>query len=220
MYIGQNVKKVGKDMSFVGMHITNEGIIAFADSKASLLFEDGRVVEDIKRGKIQKVFKNSNFILVTHGNNEIFSSKDKMNIEDYINNKMTDSMTHEDFINNFYKDVLNNKPEYNDGVYHFIIGTKSNNNQYCIYNINIDIHEDINTEKFPMPQPIYQGFVVGGNQTYINTYQAQSFYHDININEYSSHIKKVVERIIQLENCFNKYKYNSVGLPVNIEIFQ
>lgn len=220
MYIGQNVKRVGKDMSFVGMHITNEGIIAFADSKVSLLFEDGRVVEDIKRGKIQKVFKNNNFILVTHGNNEIFSSKDKMNIEDYINNKMTDSMTYEDFINNFYKDVLNNKPEYNDGIYYFIIGTKNNNNQYCLYNIKINIHEDINTEKFPMPQPIYQGFVVGGNQTYINTYQAQSFYHDININEYSSHIKKVVESIIQLENCFNRYKYNSVGLPVNIEIFQ
>lgn len=220
MYIGQNVKKVGKDMSFVGMHITNEGIIAFADSKASLLFEDGRVVEDIKRGQVQKVFKNSNFILVTHGNNEVFSSKDKMNIEDYINNKMTDSMIYEDFINNFYEDVLNNKPEYNDGIYHFIIGTKNNNNQYCLYNVKIDIHEDINTEKFPMPQPIYQGFVVGGNQTYINTYQAQSFYHDININEYSSHIKNVVERIIQLENCFNKYKYNSVGLPVNIEIFQ
>lgn len=213
-------RKVGKDMSFVGMHITDEGIIAFADSKSSILFEDGRQIEDIKRGKIQKVFKNKNFILVTYGNNEIFSAKNKMKMEDYINEQINKDITYEDFINSFYQDILNDKPEYNDGIYYFIIGTKDKKDRYCIYDVKINVNEENHTENFPIPKPLYQGFVVGGNEIYMNTYMAQTFYHDISIKQYSSHIKKVVECIIRLENCFNKYRYNSVGVPVNIEIFQ
>lgn len=79
---------VRKDMdkvSFVGMHNTREGIIAFADSKAFREYK-GEFIEDTERGRIQKVFKNDKFIFVYHGNNELF--KERMKIEDYITSNL------------------------------------------------------------------------------------------------------------------------------------
>ncbi|MBM6800066.1 hypothetical protein H7U28_14855, partial [Coprobacillus cateniformis] len=47
-----SIRKVGENMSFVGLHNTREGIIGFADSKATLRFENGVIGEDVQRGKI------------------------------------------------------------------------------------------------------------------------------------------------------------------------
>ena len=62
-------RKDMSNMSFVGLHNTKEGIIGFADSKATITFKDGHHEEDVQRGKIRKIFKNSHFIFVTYGNN-------------------------------------------------------------------------------------------------------------------------------------------------------
>lgn len=220
-YIGQNPKKVGKDMSFVGMHIMKDGIIAFADSKATINHENSFKMEDVKRSPIQKIFKNNKFILVTYGNNEIFSSKNKMNIEDYIVNNMTKDVSYEDFIKTFYQKVKKNPPDYNDGIYYFIIGSKDEDGKYYLSNIKIDVNSDVVFKKDEIPFPlVYKGYLVGGDKTYIDIYNLHKFYYDINIKEYSQHIKDVIEKIIQLENCFHEYKYNPVGLPVNVKIFQ
>lgn len=220
MYVGQNPKKVGKDMSFVGMHIMQGGIIAFADSKATVIYENGFKVEDLQRSPVQKIFKNDNFILVTHGNNEIFSTRNKQNIEDYLHEKVKSCSSVKDFIIQFHSDASKDIAEYNDGIYHFIIGTKLDD-RFFIYDISIDINEPLFFEgRYNLPKPIYQGYVIGGNQTYMDIYKLHQFYYNVDINEYSNHIKQVVEHIIKLENCFTQFIYNSVGLPVNIEIFQ
>ena len=57
-----SIRKVGENMSFVGLHNTREGIIGFADSKATLRFANGVIGEDVQRGKITKIFKNDKFI--------------------------------------------------------------------------------------------------------------------------------------------------------------
>lgn len=80
----KQIMKAGNDMSFVGLHLVDDGIIGFADSKTTRVFDDGSMMEDIKRGRIKKVFKTSKFICVTHGNNELFSASNQMNIEEYI----------------------------------------------------------------------------------------------------------------------------------------
>ena len=213
-------RKVADNMSFVGMHITNEGIIAFADSKSSLHYIDGREVEDIQRGPIQKLFKTTNMIIVTHGNNEVFSSENKMNIEDYMNTILTNEIDLEGFVTRFYKDLRDDRPEYNDGIYHFIVGTKENN-RYCIYKVVININDDrfLKKKEF-LTNTIYKGYVVGGNQKYIDIYNLHTFYHDIEINRYCKDIKRMVENLIILEDTMEDYIYNPVGLPVQIEIFQ
>ena len=68
-------RKDMNDMSLVAMKICDDGIVAFADSKASRKDNNDTLFEDIDRGKIKKVFKNEHFIVVTSGNNEIISDK-------------------------------------------------------------------------------------------------------------------------------------------------
>ena len=63
-------RKDMENMSFVGIHNTKSGLIAFADSKASKILNSGQIIEDKERIKIPKLFKNNQFIFVTHGNKD------------------------------------------------------------------------------------------------------------------------------------------------------
>ena len=210
------VRKVGEHMSFVGMHIMRDGIIAFADSKATLSFKSGRKVEDIQRGPIQKIFKNNQFILVTHGNNEIFSEKNKMNIEDYINNKMIDNVSYEDFLHDFYQDITNCQTDYNDGLYQFIIGSKNENGKYFLLRCTVQQGEYI---KFSSKN-FGKSVLYGGEQSFCKMYEIQQFYYDIDIHKYASMLKTFLEKIVEAKDPFSEIEYNPVGLPINIEIFQ
>lgn len=218
--IGYSARKVGDNMSFVGMHITNEGIIAFADSKATLKYKNRANIEDTKRGRIKKIFKNSNFILVTYGNNEIYLNKKIINIEDYIDENLKNDTKVLEFIDKFQNNLSTDVLVHNDGLYQFIIGTKDDNGNYCIYHFKTDIKKQEETQSYSISKPIYKGYSVGGNQNYIDIYNIHTFYHNEDISEYSQHIRNVVKNMVQLEDCFHKYEYNPVGLPINVEIFQ
>lgn len=100
MAIGHIVRKDLENMSFVGLHNTNEGIIGFADSKSSRKNNQNILYEDKARGHIPKLFKNNHFICVTHGNNELFSIINKMNIEDYFSIHLKENQNYEDFFSN------------------------------------------------------------------------------------------------------------------------
>lgn len=209
-------RKVGEHMSFVGMHIMQDGIIAFADSKATLSFETGRNVEDFNRGPIQKIFKNNHFVITTHGNNEIFSEEKKMNIEDYINDKMTDDITYEDFIHDFYQDITYCQTNYNDGEYNFIIGSKSETGKYFLLRCTVQQGEYI---KFSSKN-FGKSVLYGGEQSFCKMYEIQQFYYDIDIHKYASMLKTFLEKIVEAKDSFSEIEYNPVGLPINIEIFQ
>lgn len=65
--VSNSIGKDMKEMSFVGLHATKSGIIAFADSKASLSYGAG-FIEDKKKVKYRRFFitKNlSSFIMET-----------------------------------------------------------------------------------------------------------------------------------------------------------
>lgn len=124
--IGQSqcVRKDMTNMSFVGLHNTKEGIIGFAYSNATIIYNDGHHEEDIKRSKIKKVFKNNKFIFVTYGNNELFSAQFKMKFEDYVEKYLERDRIYKEFFRILFDRLLQSKPEYNNGVYNFIIGSK------------------------------------------------------------------------------------------------
>lgn len=200
-------------MSFVGIHITNEGLIAFGDSKATIKYKDGRTKEDTKRGQICKVFKNNKFIFVTFGNNELFSTKHKQNIEDYISSNLTNNMSYQEFFSIMQKRINEDEADYNDNTYKFIIGAKDNDKYYiCTCTIT--------PESFLLSNPTYSGCIVGGDELYQKIFLAHTFYDDVPIVVYKEKIKQMIESIITMENVLNDYKYNSVGFPVRVEIFQ
>ena len=51
------------NMSFVGMKICNDGIVAFGDSK-STKFLHGNPIQEVGRGNIQKVFKVTSIYII------------------------------------------------------------------------------------------------------------------------------------------------------------
>lgn len=213
------LRKDGKNMSFVGIHNTNEGLIAFADSKVTLKYENGFMMEDKKRGLINKVFKNNQFIFVTYGNNELFSEKYKTNIEDYIQEHLIDDMGYLEFFEEMNEKIQENPANYHDGEYHFIIGSKDQNNHYYIVRCQIKQGSQINYYDKTYDKKIY----TGGDEFYTHLYEGQVFLNDADIHKYSQMIQNFIEDIIKAKDGlsnFYDYHYNSAGLPVNIKIFQ
>lgn len=210
------IRKDMSHMSFVGLHNTREGIIGFADSKATLTFADGHYEEDIYRGKIRKIFKNNQFIFVTHGNNEVFSSKNRQNIEDYIEESLKPDTDYKTFFTILFDKLVIDKPEYNDGQYHFIIGSKDDNGRYFIQRLDISLNSELNM-KYSEKDYDYNAYY-SGEDKYVNIYNYYPKYFNLDINEYAVNIK---ESLTYLVNSFNVNRgYETVGLPINIEIFQ
>lgn len=106
-------RKDMNDMSLVAMKICDDGIVAFADSKASRKDNNDTLFEDIDRGKIKKVFKNEHFIVVTSGNNEIISDKGVQRIEDIMVEIMKSSTTIDEFLNEFQLKSKDDNREFN-----------------------------------------------------------------------------------------------------------
>lgn len=98
------LRKDIRNMSFVGIHNTDEGLIAFADSKATIKYNiEGKMFsEDVNRGRILKIFKNNQFICVTHGNNELFCSYRKQRIEDYFKKNLQIMLTIKSSLKSFF----------------------------------------------------------------------------------------------------------------------
>ena len=203
----------GKDMnkvSFVGLHATQYGIIAFADSK-STISRGGCYFEDKKRGKIQKIFSNSQFICVTHGNNELFENRTK--IEDYINENLNERNYYA-FFDKMLSDLKKSKPYYNNGIYQFIIGFYKDKKPY-LRNVMVDYHAS-----WVDYQDIKGEYAVSyaGSELYLKMYDIIPKYNDIPIEEYASLIKKQVEAMIDIFD--DGIQYNPVGKPVNIEVYK
>ena len=202
-------------MSFVGIQNTSFGLIAFGDSKASKRYNNGYLEEDVERGKIQKVFKNNKFIVAIHGNNELFSINNKQNIEDYFSQYLSPDISYNDFFNLLFMRLSLDKTEYNDGIYHFIIGAKDSENKYYVCNITIDI----NKSKLDISDKMYtKGYSIGGDDRYVELFEHIPTYHDIPLNNYANIIKKQIEKIVEIFD--EDPHYNSVGLPIQIEVFQ
>lgn len=77
-------KSDGKEktnMSFVGIKVCKDGLVAFGDSKSSKYDTFNNLCLDKGNETVQKVFKTENFLLVTFGTN-IIPGRKEMKIED------------------------------------------------------------------------------------------------------------------------------------------
>lgn len=199
-----------KDVSFVGLHATQYGIIGFADSKATMVYGD-EYREDKERGCIKKIFKNDKFICVTHGNNELFENRTK--IEDYMNSNLK-NYDYKDFFNCLFDKLRTSPPRYNDGKYNFIIGTYDEKGYPYLRKITIDCHQDV---VFYDEKKENYSVIYGGDEKYRKIYDNIPKYYDIPYEKYSEMIRKQIENIIDIYDI--DIKYNSVGKPVQIEHF-
>lgn len=209
--VSNSIGKDMKEMSFVGLHATKSGIIAFADSKASLSYGAG-FIEDKKRGQIQKIFYNEKFIFVYHGNNELF--KEHIKIEDYILNHLR-NYDYFTFFDRLFHRLKLSQPDYNDGKYYFIIGAFQNNGEPFLQEVILDCHANavIYKEKKDKYSVIY-----GGDELYLRMYDIIPKYNDMPVDIYASIIKKQIESMVDIFDA--DVQYNTVGKPIQIEIFK
>lgn len=192
-------------VSFVGMKICSDGIVAITDSKASRE-KNYQFYEDVKRGRIQKVFKNNNFILITHGYNEIQKDGNIIYIEDWINEHIG-CLTYEEFLIKFCNENQQDKKEF-----HFIVGYKENN-QYCVSSVTVQGDKYIinykRTDKL---------FYFGGDNKYINMFSQMNLTLLKDVQSSKEDLETLLTEMIHIFDYYDDY--NSVGLPVQIEIFQ
>lgn len=93
------------DMSFVGMMILDDGVLAFGDTKGTRKFADGSM--RCEEGRIvQKVFMYDGILLMTHGLNEVSFGNGVIRIEDYINDCMSRKVNIYDMMENLRKSVI------------------------------------------------------------------------------------------------------------------
>lgn len=208
-------RKDMNDMSFVGICNTNEGIIAFADSKSTLVFSDGRKQEDIERGIIPKIFRNQNFIFVTHGSNMMFSITREVFLEDWIGKNLRENEEIDIFFEKMYKKMMSDKPTHHDGIYYFYIGSKDSLG-YFTQKVYINCKE----ETFTISNKSYDKVrIYGGNDNYVSFFQNYIvYYYDKPIRMLANDVKIQIESLIKIFDT--QSYYNAVGLPVQIEIFQ
>lgn len=122
-------------MSFTGIFKADHGLIALADSKASIK-EDGTYIENIGRNP-EKLFVFTNGVAVTYGANQILVQNpnrlfsQKINLEDLVYEYLT---KHHTLDLNFFQDLLikmRSNPA-NDEPINFLIGRKIRANEYLM----------------------------------------------------------------------------------------
>lgn len=98
-------ERTDDEMSFVGMMILDDGVLAFGDTKGTRKFADGTM--RCEEGRIvQKVFIYDGILLMTHGLNEVSFGNGVIRMEDYINDCMSRKVNIYDMMERLRESVI------------------------------------------------------------------------------------------------------------------
>lgn len=207
-----NFKLTRKDesnMSFVGMAICSDGIVAFGDSKSTKMRNE-EYREDFYRGHISKVFKHQSFVLSTWGNNEIIVNNYKIEyIEDVIEMLLIQADNHTSFLELFKQYLLESKCILE---YSFLIGYFADNHYHVEeYKVNAFFVMSLNHMH-------HNDYRIAGDSRYFERFRAIDYPDNINCEQYKELILTELPRIIH--SFDDELSYNTVGLPIHTQIFQ
>lgn len=217
-----DIRKVD-NMSFCGMFMNKEGILAFADSKATKLNCFGNEIEDKKRNP-QKLFKSSNVILITCGNNYILNNNQETEIEIklkqiikdydnfvYYNNSVSITFLIMEIVklcrSSIFEDVQR--------CYQFVIGYIEDSIYHLCY-IKVANNETI-TQIIPYKNKKSIYYYVG-NEKYINLFKNSLSDNMHSLEEFKTILEQGLTKAIEYFDI--SLEYNPVGLPINIDVFK
>lgn len=195
-------------MSFTGIFKAKDGLVAVADSKASIE-DNGKLVEDINRNP-EKLFPFTNGVAVTFGSNQILVQNStklfstKINIEDlvydYLNQKHTLDM-------NFFQTLLikmGTNPSNKDPI-NFLIGRKIRAGEYRIEHHQIGYN--YYAERIGSKTDFY---FTGGEELYRRAFDQIDFLSHITSADILQ--KFVAAKLEQFINFYDEtLSYNPVG---------
>lgn len=202
------------DMSFVGIIVMNDGLIAFGDSKGSLRDMNGKLYEDMSR-QVQKVFWYGKKILVTHGINQIKLHDDRMyNLEDYINDCIEKEMSVDDMLEGIQK----SRSVMCDGcIYQFMTGEISHGRKITedikVTKENIICNKAVHYEK-DNPYYLYSNVAPysEGVSRLMEKFKNNGIY---TVDEAEVRFRAWLEARIKAEEM--ESEYTSVGMPIITE---
>lgn len=211
-------------MSLCGMVLTVNGIVAFADSKATIKNWLGADVEDKDR-KPHKILKNPDIIIVTTGTNQYLNEYDEyINLEDGIESLIQQYSIRYHKIHRHdlewlflkIKEILLKTLERNQEVnYQFLVGY--NEGTYKVATISINPHEQSLVNPKIADKNFYQYGVIG-DEVYCQIFKGILFEKQYSINELPHVMKNIMHNLIAINT--DTRVYNPVGLPIHVEIFQ
>lgn len=207
-------RKELKYMSLVALYNTPDGIVCLSDSKSTKMYPDGRMEEDKIRGNIKKIFKNNKFIFVTCGLNELLVNNRIVNIEDWVQDNLTNDIDPENFFAKM-REVVFKEPVDFDYPYLFCYGTKDKDSGY--YFSQIEFNPQKKVVRYGEKNYRFQCFY-GGNKWYQEIMSQYTFYTYFSpLKEIAEQKKKELEKLIELYDI--SHYYNPVGGPIRTEIF-
>lgn len=201
--------KEGNQMSFVGIALCEDGIIAFGDSKGSITDVFGNLKHDKKRGQIQKVFKNKDYVLVTCNANSYYNQKNKyIYLEDFLS--LNIKFDYLKLLNNLIDECSSNSINFNN-LYKFMIGSKDELGFFIQY-------IDVMNNQIILNKKIRKIDIYTMGNFFYTSLTKQLYFSNPEIKSGEVELPTLLEEMIKKAD--NKYGYNPVGLPIQIEIFQ
>lgn len=205
-------KENGENMSFVGMRICKDGIVAWGDSKGTIQDKFGNMYLDENRGYIRKVFKNSKdkYLIATFGNNslpsEIFNKIEHIEEWFSINIKECENpYSLLDIFSYYIWHIFSNDMEY-----HFFIGYKDKFGYY--------IQEvSVMSKGIFFYRKLYGGgnYLMNNIQAYASSYNSQSFFSELSCSEFMEKFNDWL--LLEIESNDKTCIYNPVGGPIRFE---
>lgn len=213
-------------MSFAGIIMMKDGLLAFSDSKGTRMDRYGNRKEDAGR-HVQKVFRYHGTLIVTHGINEIRIKRndDIISLEDYIN----DDIRQKKDIMTMLDEIGQSSSVQDDGyAYHFIVGGIMLD-AYCIEDIVVEKREDGNP--VAIMGKLYQSKTDNRKYAYVNDTGAypytRNFFNvflngimnrDISVTKTSEELSSWMEE--EINEIDRTAFYNIAGMPLQKEILQ
>lgn len=197
-----NEEKDWKDnnMSFVGLQLDqiNGKVIAFADSKATMLLR-GNLVQDEKRIPLQKIFFNDDLLLVTYGQNEYVDEYGQIiRLEELLSKNMSQLRIVFSTLMESYSSVQGS------GSTHFLYVEK---NSYVLHYVVVEPFS-ISHKKINVANDVRT--VCGGDDLCLKIFEKNEDRNSYIANQ----IRKKIEAIIDFLD--EQSSYNPVGKPVQI----
>lgn len=204
-----------KNMSFVGIVMTEKAIVAFGDSKSTVFDAFGNRLQERNRNA-KKVFRiDDSTVMATFGNNKISIGGSIVLIEDYIDDFLKTGADIQDMM----EDIVNHAKEHGE-EYNFLIGTHRNGRTYAQHFIVNGDGTTMKNRKFLMPDKT--SFFINSMPVYSEA--SRQPIEEIDRNADASavidRLRKILTHIILQADA--DFVYNPVGFPlqfasVNIE---
>lgn len=196
------------NMSFIGIKLCLDGIVAFGDGKSSRRDCFGNLCLDDKNSTVQKVFQSPDYVLTAFGNNEI-PGEINIKLEKWVSENLNRFHTPYELVQCFMEFIAFHRQFHLD--YHFIAGGKDDNGYY-IQSFDIVNNQLLCSLRLRNAGDNYRSDTIPYSMIYDARFKKLQ-----TTDMFAKDIRNWLEE--QISEYDKVDGYNPVGLPIHIAVF-